>query len=83
MYRLTISKGANENARQKYKEYNTILQKVKRYAKKSYYIEKCVEFRSNTKKLWKTINEIIGKCSDKGTIIDSLKVDNITIMSSK
>ena len=60
-----------------------VLQKVKRYAKRSYYIDKCVEFRSNTKKLWKTMNEIIGKTSNKETVINSLRSENMTLTEGK
>ena len=51
--------------------------------KKSYYIEKCIKFRSDTHKLWKTMNEIIGKINDKGTVIGSLKSKNMTLTKSK
>ena len=63
----------------KYKEYNTILNKVKRHAKKQYYIDKCTEFRSNTKHLWKTINRIVGKTNDKSTVISELVVQTKTL----
>ena len=36
----------------KYKKYRTLLQKIKRKAKQSYYNDRCVEFKGNTKKLW-------------------------------
>ena len=83
LYKQTISKKTSEKVCRKYKEYNMILQKVKRHAKRSYYIEKCIEFRSDTCKLWKTMNEIIGKTNDKGTVIGSLKSENMTLTKSK
>ena len=69
----------NTTLRMKYQEYNTILNKVKRHAKKQYYIDKCIEFRSNTKHLWKTINKIVGKTNDKSTVISELVVHNKTL----
>ena len=63
----------------KYMEYNTILNKVKRHATKQYYTDKCTEFRSNTKHLWKTINRIVGKTNDKSTVISELIVHNRTL----
>ena len=69
----------NTMMRIKYKEYNTILNKVKRHAKKQYYIDKCTEFKSNTKHLWKTINKIVGKTNDKSTVINELVVQNKTL----
>ena len=59
----------NDNQKRKYREYNLILKKVKRHAKKQYYIDKCIEYKSNTKQLWKTINKTIGKASDKTSVI--------------
>ena len=60
-----------------------VLQKVKRYAKKSYYIEQCIVFRADTHKLWKTMNEIIGKTKDKGTVVNSLRIENMTLTKDK
>ena len=61
-----------------YVDYNTCLRKVKQGAKKLYYIQKCAEFKQNTKKLWGTINKICGKSNDKAMCIESLKVNNVT-----
>ena len=49
----------------------------------SYYNDKCVEVKGNMKNLWFIINKAIGKHSDKSTIIDQLKVDNIMISGPK
>ena len=51
--------------------------------KRSYYTNKCIEFKSNSKKLWNMINKITGKCNDQSTSIDSLKIDNIKKEDSK
>ena len=37
-----------------------------------------MKYKTNTKKLWQTINKVIGQTNDKTTVIDRLKVDNIT-----
>ena len=42
----------------KYKAYRNMLQKILHTTKRNYYTEQCVTFKSNTKKLWRTINEI-------------------------
>ena len=60
-----------------YVNYNTNLRKVKRAAKKCYYLEKCNEFRHNTKRLWGTINDICGKSNDKTMCIDALRIENV------
>ena len=36
-----------------------------------------MESRTNIKRLWGIINEIIGKKGDRGTTIDAIKVNNI------
>ena len=48
-----------------------------------YHCNKCYEYRKDTKKLWKVINEIIGKNSDKSGAIDYLKIDGIKEYSAK
>ena len=45
----------------------------------NYYKDKCLEYKSNTKKLWGIINHVKGKLNDKTCIIDCIKVDNIDI----
>ena len=57
-----------------------MLQKIKRRSKRDYFIKKCTEFKSDTKRLWKTINNAICLNNDKSCIIDCIKVgkNNIT-----
>ena len=51
-----------------------MLQRVKRSSKRNYYITQCTKFKNNCKLLWKTINNAIKKSS----VIDNIKVNNIT-----
>ena len=76
LYKKALKVG-NEGALIKYKEYHSALQKIKRRSKKDYFAKKCFEFKSNTKNLWRTINNVIKSNSDKSCIIDYLKIDNI------
>ena len=69
----------NSSQKKKYKEYKAILKKVKRQAKKQYYIDKCTEYKSNTKQLWKTINKTIGKTNDKSLAISKIIVNTTRI----
>ena len=48
-----------------------------RTAKKSYYVDQCNLYKSNTKKLWSTIHEICGRHNDKSSMIDYLTIDGI------
>ena len=59
----------------KYREYKKTLDKLKRHCKISYHVNKCIEFKQNTKKLWSFINRLIGKNNDKTSIIDALIID--------
>ena len=60
-----------------------MLNKIKRYAKLSYYSNKCEEIRNNGAKLWKLINKITNKTQIKQSIIDKIKVDGILIERPK
>ena len=61
----------------RYREYNNLLQKVKRSAKVEFYYKKCIEHKNNTGKLWKTINFVIHKTNNKSDVIDKLKINNL------
>ena len=77
LHKKHISKRATETDHMKYKEYRSMLQRIKRKAKITHYQKKCIKFKNETKKLWEVINTIIGKKRNKGSMIESLKVDNI------
>ena len=66
-----------------YKEYNWELRKIIRNTKCSYYQDKCIEFKSQTQKLWGLINEITGKKSDKSTLIEYLCIRAIKEYGAK
>ena len=65
-----------------YRNYRSLLQKIIRRAKLVYYSQKCVDFRSEMKKLWNVINEMTGKTVNKHDIIDSLSIDHTIIKDS-
>ena len=79
MYKKSISSEASVQDKKKYGDYMLVLRKVKRYARKKYYLDRCIEFRSNTRKLWKTINQVIGRNNDKSTCISELKTEKLVI----
>ena len=83
LYGKSIRSDATETEIKEYKDYNRLLQKLKRVSKKNYYGTKCIEFKNNTKKLWKIINEVSGRTNNKDGLIDSLKVDNIQVYASQ
>ena len=61
----------------KYRRYRNLLKSTIRKSKQVYLHDKCVEFRQDSRKLWKLVNKIIGKNNNKTETIDSLRVDNI------
>ena len=79
MYKNTLGKHASNEALEKYQNYNCVLKKVKRHAKRNYYINKCNEFKRNTKKLWQTINHVVGKAPDKSCSIKYLSIDGCKV----
>ena len=72
-----------ECTKHKYKDYNKVLRKIIRHAKIQFYLNMCYEYQTQTKKLWKIINEIAGKHSNKSNLIEYLKIDNIKEYGAK
>ena len=66
-----------------YREYNRELRKIIRKTKRNYYCDKCVEFKSQTKKLWGLINEISGEKRDKSTLIEYLHIGDVKEYGAK
>ena len=63
----------------KYREYQNVLNRIKRREKVSYYRDLCKKLMNNTKKLWEIVNHTIGKTNDKTCILDKLRVGNVII----
>ena len=51
--------------------------KIKQICQKEFYIKQCTKFKSNTKLLWKTINNVTKSKRDKSCIIDSIKYTKV------
>ena len=77
LYKQTLKKNCNDHCLDKYKRYNQLLTKVRRNAQQSHYLKMCENFRNNTSKLWRTINEISGTLRDKSNIIDHITINAI------
>ena len=76
MYKTTLLSSSDEQIN-KYKAYRNTLQKAIRYCKSQYYLNKCIEYKNNSRKLWNLINSKISKCNNKTDSIDKIKVENI------
>ena len=77
LYKKALSDNENVELWNKYKDYRNVLTGLKRKCKRKYYLQKCVEFKDNTKKLWQIINQMSGKLNDKSSIIDCIKINDI------
>ena len=54
-----------------------MLRKTIRYAKVQFYETMCNEYKTQTRKLWRVINEIAGKHSNKNGLIEYLKINSV------
>ena len=59
------------------------MQRIKRAARQKYYRDLCIEFRNNSKRLWKVINSLTGKTKNKNDLVECLKIENIEITQQK
>ena len=83
LYRKSISNKSTEKDLNKYKEYRSMLQRIKRKAKMNYYQGKCKEYKNETRKLWTVINTITGKKRNRENMIESLKIGNLITNDAK
>ena len=83
LYKKSIGKRATIEDHKKYKEYKSMLQKIKRKAKMDHYQDKCLRYKNETRKLWDVINTITGKKRKRDSMIKSLKVGSIFTHDAK
>ena len=79
LYSKTLKKNCTDKTRIEYKNFASVLSKLKRTAKRQYYEGKCLEYKNNTKKLWQIINEVSGQTNDKTSLIDYITIDKIRV----
>ena len=77
LYKQTLLPNCCNETIEKYKEYNRLLQRLKRISKINHYDSLCIKHKANTKQLWQIINRVISSTQDKTNIISCLKIDNI------
>ena len=75
LYKETLKINATDIDRQKYRDYRNTYNRLKWMMMITYYKKKIQENTTNTKKLWKVINNIIGKHKHSGSIIYYITVD--------
>ena len=77
LYKQSIKNNMDENTIAKYKTYRNMLKQIMRKRKEDYYKTKCIEYRSNSSKLWRMINKMTNNERDKTNMIECLKINNI------
>ena len=75
LYKATLKTSATDSDRQKYRDYRNTYNRLKQVMMITYYKKKIQESKTNTKKLWKVINNITGKHKHSGSIIPYITVD--------
>ena len=77
LFNKTIGKPRDSEAYNKYIEFRNKYNSIKRKAKHNYYHNKIYEFKSQGKKMWKIINELIGKSNNKLDCLDYITHEGI------
>ncbi len=76
MHKKCIGKDKDSTEHKEYVTYRNRYNSLKRFAKKKYYNDKIYQFKHDSKKLWSTLNELIGKKNDKSVISDTFIIDD-------
>ena len=50
---------------------------------KDYYDDRAKQYKDNTRHLWQLLNQTIGKCKNKGSIIPYITVDGVRTYTPK
>ena len=82
LYKASLKLGAAPKTRDKYVNYRNSYNQLKRTARLDYYKQQVEESKTNTKKLWQTINTVINKKKNNGSIIPFITVNGIKIYDS-
>ena len=77
LYKQSIKNKKDENTMAKYKTHRNMLKQIMRRRKEDYYKNKCIEYRSNSSKLWRMMNKLTNKERDKTNMIECLMINNI------
>ena len=83
LYKATLKPNHTEEDIEKCKTHQNLYNSLKRTAKMTYYCEKCSQFKQNSQKLWRIINETIKQVKQCGSIIPYITVNGIKINRAK
>ena len=83
MYSKVIGLNKESERFIRYKKYRNTYNSLKRKAKVTYYQEKIEQYYNDSRQLWKTLNVLIGKQSDKSSLPDAFDLDGNLISDPK
>ena len=79
LYKKTLHCNSTDSDLKTYWEYRNIYNRLKRQALQNYYETKTLNFKHNTKELWRLINKAICKNKNSGSIIPFITIKGIKI----
>ena len=83
MYSKVLGLDKNSEKYMKYKKFRNLYNSLKRRGKITYYKDKISTYYNDSRQLWKTLNHLIGKTSDKTSFPDAFNVDGTLISDPK
>jgi hypothetical protein len=76
MYKKSIGKPKNSQCYLKFIQYRNIYNKTKRVCKQQYYKDELSLHQNDPRRLWKLLNQVIGRTKSTKTISEEFIVDN-------
>ena len=70
-----LRKDKNSHVYNKYIQYSNNFNRIKTIMKLNYYKEVLDQYRNDSRKIWSTLNTLIGKTRNKNDISDMFKID--------
>ena len=83
LYKKKLIRDCSDETVTAYKTYQNALNRLKWFTKRNYYNFKCLEYKSNTKKLWQLINSEISRCKHQGSVISYITIQGIKTYDPK
>ena len=77
LYKETLKQDSTCEDKEKYLTYRNQYNRMKRAIMRTYYSEKCEQYKSNTKKLLELMNGVINKNKHNGILISYIMVDGV------
>ena len=80
LYKKKLRQPQEHFSHKQYKEYRNLYYTLKRRAKEEYYASLLNNYKHDIKQTWKVLRPLIGKQSDKMSVVDKFLVNDQVIM---